>query len=96
MKLALLRFALAAWLVACGAGLSGSETASGESAATIEARKCAACHRPPDPGVRKRDYLETALSRHRNRVHLRAEQWRAILDYLAVRPSSATPAQVVR
>ena len=53
--------------------------------AAVHVRKCGACHTLPQPGTRTRAYLEQALARHRKRVRLDELQWRAMVDYLALR-----------
>jgi hypothetical protein len=53
--------------------------------AAVHVRKCGACHTLPEPGTRDRATLEKAFSRHGKRVRLDHDQWRAMVDYLAVR-----------
>jgi hypothetical protein len=78
----------------CGGAGAGATAAPAEaprtsaSIAALHARKCGACHTPPEPGSRTRPHLEQAFLRHRRRVHLADEQWRALVDYLA-RPEVA-------
>jgi hypothetical protein len=86
--------ALAPWLGACAAATPpDGTTASGESAiAAIHASKCGACHTPPDPRTRTREYVEQALSRHRKRVRLSSEEWAEMTNYLAI-PEGKTARQ---
>jgi hypothetical protein len=71
----------------------GSTTAPAErSIAAIHASKCGACHTPPNPRTRSREYLDDALSRHRKRVHLSSEEWSEMTDYLAI-PEGKTARQ---
>jgi hypothetical protein len=55
------------------------------SVATLHASKCGSCHVPVEPGTRSRSHLETAFARHeaQKRVKLTAEQWDAMVEYLA-------------
>jgi hypothetical protein len=62
------------------------------SIAAVHVAKCGACHAPPDPKTRTREYLESALSRHRKRVRLTSEEWSEMTDYLAM-PEGKTARQ---
>jgi hypothetical protein len=86
--------ALGAPLAGCAATpYDGSTTAPAErSIAAIHASKCGACHSPPNPRTRSREYLEDALSRHRKRVHLSSDEWAEMTDYLAI-PEGKTARQ---
>jgi hypothetical protein len=72
-----------------------SPNAAAPIATTIAAR-CGTCHRIPEPGVRTRKALETALLRHRKRVRLADDQWEAVADYLAEGSGATTPTQLDR
>ncbi|MDP9150739.1 MAG: hypothetical protein M3O36_12480 [Myxococcota bacterium] len=50
----------------------------------LHTQKCGRCHAPPQPRTRTRDHLEAAFLRHKTRVRFTAEQWAAMIDYLAV------------
>jgi hypothetical protein len=71
---------------ACGGAQSGQTTASATPASSAIAdthrARCGACHKRVEPGERSRAEFETALSRHRKRVHLSEEQWAELVDYL--------------
>jgi hypothetical protein len=74
------------WL--CAAACAPSAVANGPTneaplVAEIHAQKCGSCHSLPAAKTRSRPYLEQALARHRRRVRLSDEVWRAMLDYLA-------------
>ncbi|HTB73508.1 MAG TPA: hypothetical protein VK762_09710 [Polyangiaceae bacterium] len=86
--------ALGAALAGCAATpYDGSTAAPAErSIAAIHASKCGACHSPPNPRTRSREYLEDALSRHRKRVHLSRDEWAEMTDYLAI-PEGKTARQ---
>ena len=60
--------------------------------AAVHHSKCGACHTPPDPKTRSREYVEQALSRHRRRVRLTSEEWSEMTDYLAM-PEGKTARQ---
>jgi hypothetical protein len=91
--------ALAPGLAGCGASpgpVASSPPSDPTSIAAIHMRKCGACHVRPEPGTRTRAHLEDAFTRHQRRVHLTAEQWSAMVDYLAAPPPAAptdAPAQ---
>jgi hypothetical protein len=70
----------------------GSTFADRNAVATMHASKCSSCHTAPAPRTRTREHLEDALSRHRKRVHLTPEEWRAMVDYLAM-PEGTTARQ---
>ena len=44
----------------------------------------------PEPKSRTRTQLDTALGRHKNRVHLTPAQWAAMIDYLAASDGSTS------
>jgi hypothetical protein len=72
--------------VACASGSQGraSNATSGEpTIAVVHARGCGKCHALPEPGAHARTELEAAFGRHSKRVRLTADEWRAMLDYLA-------------
>jgi hypothetical protein len=54
--------------------------------AEVHRAKCGNCHTRIEPGTHGRDQLETALSRHRNRLHLSEEEWGQLIEYLAQSP----------
>jgi hypothetical protein len=56
---------------------------AGRPIADLHAHRCGACHTLPAPGTRSRAHLEDAVVRHRKRLRLTAEQWHAMVDYLA-------------
>ena len=77
-------------LVACAPDRASSSPATTGAAAGDErpiarvyASKCGSCHVPVTPGSRSRDEIERAMSRHGKRLNLTAEQWTAMVDYLA-------------
>jgi hypothetical protein len=53
------------------------------SIAAVHAHRCASCHAPPEPGEHTRAQLEETLTRHRRRVRLTEDEWRAMVEYLA-------------
>jgi hypothetical protein len=54
--------------------------------AEVHRAKCGSCHVRVEPGTRTHMELETALVRHRKRVHLTEEEWTQMVDYLARPP----------
>lgn len=72
-------------VAACAAAAPRVDPASAPPIAGVHARKCGACHAPPEPGTRSRAALEAAFARHnqQNRVRLTSEQWAEMVDYLA-------------
>ena len=80
-------------IVACGgepsdAGARAPQTEQAQSdIARVHRAKCGKCHERVEPGERSRDELDDALSRHRTRVPLSEDQWRAMIDYLASVPN---------
>jgi hypothetical protein len=80
--------------IACANGAPSSQApASGAEIARLHRARCGACHTRVEPGDRTRDVLETAFTRHRNRVHLSDDQWGQMVDYLAAPQSTAVAAQ---
>jgi hypothetical protein len=78
--------------LAAGAVLAACTPASSPDSpavATLQQQQCGKCHAPPAPRMRTRVQLEDALARHRSRVHLRDDQWSAILLYLSVPEGTA-------
>lgn len=76
----------ALFAVACGGSSSASSDALGPNAppiARVWRARCGACHTRVEPGTRTYDELETALARHRKRVHLREGEWRQMVAFLA-------------
>ena len=63
--------------------------------AEVHVEKCGACHSLPAPRTRSREHLEQAFARHHRRVHLTAEEWAAMVDYLAA-PGGAVAVQTAR
>jgi len=55
--------------------------------AEVHRAKCGNCHVRVVPGTHTQAELETALTRHRKRVHLSEEEWNQLVSYLA-QPSS--------
>jgi hypothetical protein len=51
--------------------------------AAVHKVQCGRCHRPPEPGSHPRAFFEDAFARHQKRVHLTADEWVAITNYLA-------------
>ena len=51
--------------------------------AQVHVSKCGSCHARVLPGTRTRNQLDVALARHRKRVKLTPDQWKAMVDYLA-------------
>jgi hypothetical protein len=89
---ALLPAALLSASSACGATpgvqasspvVEASSPSYSASVAAIHKRKCGACHVLPEPGSRTREHLEDAFTRHQRRVHLTADEWSAMVDYMA-------------
>jgi hypothetical protein len=87
---------LGAGLAGCGTGApaqTGTAVAARDQAiASMHVTKCGACHTLPDPKTRTRRHLEEAFTRHKRRVHLTAEEWAAMVDYLAM-PEGETARQ---
>jgi hypothetical protein len=89
-----------AWLVlapslgACSAARppDGSTAPAERAIAAIHASRCGACHTPPDPRTRTRQYALEALSRHRKRVRLSNDEWAEMANYLAI-PEGKTARQ---
>jgi hypothetical protein len=82
----LLALAAPLLVVACGGAEPRSElAASRPPIAGVHARRCGACHAPPEPGTRTRDALDAAFGRHRsqNRVRLSPAEWTEMVDFLA-------------
>jgi mono/diheme cytochrome c family protein len=71
-------------LAACTRPAETADSSSGMAAA-LHARKCGSCHVPVEPGTRSRSHLESAFARHEaeKRVRLSAQQWDAMVEYLA-------------
>jgi hypothetical protein len=69
--------------VACGRPAETS--GEGPSVARLHASKCGSCHVPVEPGTRSRSHLESAFARHeaQKRVRLTAQEWDAMVEYLA-------------
>jgi hypothetical protein len=86
--------ALGPTLAACvSATPPGGTTEPAERAiASVHLAKCGACHAPPDPKTRSREYLEDVFSRHKKRVRLTSDEWAAMTDYLAM-PEGKTARQ---
>ena len=91
--------ALVSAATACGAtapatGVTAPETAAQADVpiAAVHTSKCGACHTRPAPGTRERAHLEEAFTRHKKRVHMTDEEWRAMVDYLALAPADEPPA----
>jgi hypothetical protein len=68
-----------------GVGMAPAD-GEGPPIADLHAHRCGACHTLPAPGTRSRAHLEDAVGRHRKRLRLTAEQWHAMVDYLASPP----------
>jgi hypothetical protein len=60
-----------------------SAGSAGEQAEATTTHKCARCHAPPRRLKHTRAELEVAFGRHQARVKLTAEQWQAVVDFLA-------------
>jgi|SRR5580704_11628292 hypothetical protein len=86
--------ALGPALAACAAGAppGGSTEPAERAIAAVHLTKCGACHAPPDPKTRTREYLEDAFSRHKKRVRLTSSEWAEMTDYLAM-PEGKTARQ---
>jgi hypothetical protein len=56
--------------------------------ADVHRAKCGSCHVRVEPGTRTQAELETALARHRKRVHLTEEEWTQMIEYLSQPPQS--------
>jgi hypothetical protein len=83
--LAILSVALSA-CAASGPGATtgaASDTGGERPIARLHASKCGSCHVPVAPGTRSREAVERAMERHGRRVRLTAEQWTAMIEYLA-------------
>jgi hypothetical protein len=80
------RILAAAWVaslaIACG-GAPNAAAPNGGHIAEVHRSRCGACHVRVEPGQRTRAELETALHRHRKRVHLDETEWADLVDYLA-------------
>jgi hypothetical protein len=75
---------------ACAPAASPGANPAAPPVAAVHRHQCGRCHGPPDPGSHTRAELEDAFSRHRTRVHLTADEWAAMVDYLAAPAASAT------
>lgn len=86
--------ALGPSLAACAAKEPpvGSMEPADRAIAAVHLAKCGACHAPPDPKTRTREYLEDAFSRHKKRVRLTSDEWAEMTDYLAM-PEGKTARQ---
>jgi hypothetical protein len=85
--------AVAPSIAACTGGAPPATVNDHErSIVAIHASRCGACHVPPDPKTRTREYLESAFVRHRKRVRLTSEEWSEMADYLAM-PEGKTARQ---
>ena len=88
-------FALVAiGLVGCGGAASSEKTRAASDVvgiASIHARKCGTCHVAPEPKSRVPEQLHSALARHKNRVHLTAAEWAAMMNYLAASNGPTAP-----
>jgi hypothetical protein len=92
-------------LGACGGavqpGGGATQAGGGASAMPPETRaiaamhlsKCGSCHTRPEPRTRTREHLEDALSRHRKRVRMTADEWARMIDYLAMPAQTAQAAE---
>jgi hypothetical protein len=81
--------------IACASGPPGrASNAAGRDSpiAAVHAHRCGRCHAPPEPGEYSRARLEDAFTRHKRRVRLTEDQWRAMLQYLAA-PQGPTAMQ---
>lgn len=84
-----------------GASACASEARAPDTAgalppiAEVHVGKCGACHSLPAPRTRLREHLEQAFARHHRRVHLTADEWSAMVDYLAA-PGAAVAVQTAR
>lgn len=58
--------------------------------ASLHAHQCSKCHAAPEPKTLSRAQLEEAFGRHKKRVHLSADEWTAMVDYLAAPPGAAS------
>lgn len=84
---------ISALAAACGGTSAVADSAEPSSdVARIHKKRCGSCHTRVEPGARTREQFEDALSRHHKRVHLRDEQWAAMLDYLSPPPAPPPPA----
>jgi hypothetical protein len=84
----------AALPLACGGTTASAPSASrdarqGGAIAAVHAHRCGQCHAPPEPKTHTRGELEEAFRRHKGRVRLTADEWQAMVDYLAPRESGA-------
>jgi cytochrome c2 len=81
-------------LVACAGSAPRAESTKDpdDAIAAVHARKCGRCHARPEPKTRTREHLADAFGRHRSRVHLTPDQWRAMIDYLGA-PEGSNAAQ---
>ncbi|MFO0593579.1 MAG: hypothetical protein U0441_38920 [Polyangiaceae bacterium] len=67
-------------------------TLSHPHAAEIWSDKCGSCHIPVEPGSRPRDVIEAAMQRHQKRAKLSQEEWRELVEFLAVTNSRTASA----
>lgn len=66
------------------AGTTGGQVPTGSPPiADAYVSKCGSCHERPQPKLRSRDYIESAMKRHKKRVSLDEEEWQAMIDFMA-------------
>lgn len=81
--------ALIVFIAACSpavgdAGTSGGQVPTGSPPiADAYVSKCGSCHERPQPKLRSRDYIESAMKRHKKRVSLDEDEWAAMVDFMA-------------
>jgi hypothetical protein len=70
--------------LACAPSLQTPEVPDAQKhVAEVHRAKCGNCHVRVEPGTHTQAELETALTRHRKRVHLSEEEWSELVSYLA-------------
>jgi hypothetical protein len=52
--------------------------------AAVHRSQCGRCHAPPEPRTRPRAQVESAASRHAQRVRLTTDEWTAMIEYLSL------------
>lgn len=83
-SIALASFVLLAACSPAADDASGGQIPKGAPpVANLWMSKCGACHERPQPKLRPRAYIESALQRHKRRVSLDDDEWAAMVDFLA-------------
>ena len=77
----------ACFVLACaacgGAGPGAAVPDEPPPIARLHQAKCGACHEPVMPGDKPPAVIEAAMRRHRNRLHLREDEWAELVAWLS-------------